>query len=58
MTGTSSSQDPHVAFTEWALENGVIAYKVRPHHFEGRGLGMIAIKDIKVRQSHAALIFA
>lgn len=48
MASTATSTDPHEIFTEWALANGVIDSSVKPHRFEGRGLGMVATKNIKV----------
>ena len=41
--------DIHEHFTEWATEKGVEINGIRPHRFEGRGLGIIAEKDLKVR---------
>jgi len=41
--------DIHGKFTEWAIEKGVKINGIRPHRFEGRGLGIIAEKDLKVR---------
>ncbi|KAJ5219883.1 hypothetical protein N7468_009087 [Penicillium chermesinum] len=37
----------HEAFTQWALENGVVANGVTPARFPGRGLGMRATRKIK-----------
>ncbi|KAJ5594473.1 uncharacterized protein N7459_000681 [Penicillium hispanicum] len=37
----------HEAFTEWALDQGVIVNGVTPARFPGRGLGMIATRQIK-----------
>lgn len=45
-----SPGEVHETFTEWALAQGVIANKVRPARFPGRGLGMIATDKIKVRR--------
>ncbi|KAJ6117567.1 hypothetical protein N7512_007292 [Penicillium capsulatum] len=47
MGNRSPVPDPHEDFTEWAVTNGVTALNVRPHRFEGRGLGMIALEDIE-----------
>lgn len=41
----------HEAFTEWALDQGVIVNGVTPARFPGRGLGMIATRQIKVGDS-------
>lgn len=48
MSSDWSPGEVHETFTKWALENGVIANKVRPARFPGRGLGMIATGSIKV----------
>lgn len=40
--------EDHAAFTEWALNQGVVANGVTPARFPGRGLGMIATQKIKV----------
>ncbi len=39
----------HEKFTEWAIEKGVKINGIKPHRFEGRGLGIIAERDLKVR---------
>lgn len=41
--------DIHERFMEWAVEKGVKINGIKPHKFEGRGLGIIAEKDLKVR---------
>ncbi len=41
----------HEKFTEWAIEKGVKINGIRPHRFEGRGLGIIAERDFKVRRT-------
>jgi len=46
----------HEKFTEWAIGKGVKINGIRPHRFEGRGLGIIAEKDLKVR-GHTSLYF-
>jgi hypothetical protein len=48
----------HEKFTEWAIEKGVEINGIRPHRFEGRGLGIIAEKDFKVRGTFFALFFS
>lgn len=48
MSSDWSPGEVHETFTEWALAQGVIANKVRPARFPGRGLGMIATEPIKV----------
>ena len=40
--------EDHEAFTVWAMENGVEAFGVTPARFPGRGLGMMATREIKV----------
>jgi hypothetical protein len=47
----------HDKFTEWAIEKGVQINGIRPHRFEGRGLGIIAERDFKVRGRFFALVF-
>jgi hypothetical protein len=42
--------DIHKRFMEWAIERGVKINGIRPHRFEGRGLGIIAERDLKVRE--------
>ena len=39
----------HEKFTEWVKERGVKINGIRPHRFEGRGLGIIAERDFEVR---------
>lgn len=40
--------EQHELFTEWAISQGIIANGVSPARFPGRGLGMIATRNIKV----------
>ncbi|KAJ5110909.1 hypothetical protein N7532_001444 [Penicillium argentinense] len=47
MSSDWSPGEVHETFTEWALAQGVIANKVRPARFPGRGLGMIATEKIE-----------
>jgi hypothetical protein len=47
----------HETFTEWAIEKGVKINGIRPHRFEGRGLGIIAEKDLKVREGFSLCYF-
>ncbi|KAJ5397116.1 hypothetical protein N7509_005229 [Penicillium cosmopolitanum] len=47
MSSDWSPGEVHETFSEWALAQGVIANKVRPARFPGRGLGMIATDTIK-----------
>jgi len=48
----------HEEFTKWATERGVTINGIRPHRFEGRGLGIIAEEGFEVRATwvHAALL--
>jgi hypothetical protein len=52
--------DVHNKFTEWAIEKGVKINGIKPHRFEGRGLGIIAEKDLEVRRTwfHTVLLTA
>jgi hypothetical protein len=49
--------DIHEKFTDWAIEKGVKINGIRPHRFEGRGLGIIAEKDLKVRGHNSVCFF-
>lgn len=40
--------EQHESFTEWAISQGIIPNGVSPARFPGRGLGMIATRNIKV----------
>jgi hypothetical protein len=40
--------DEHNALTEWAQENGVEINGVAPAKFVGRGMGIVAARDLKV----------
>jgi hypothetical protein len=42
--------EEHEQFTEWAMAQGIIAKGVGPARFSGRGLGMIATRNIEVRE--------
>ncbi|BCR91601.1 uncharacterized protein ACHE_70444S [Aspergillus chevalieri] len=39
--------EQHESFTEWAISQGIIPNGVTPARFPGRGLGMIATRNIK-----------
>ncbi|KAJ5780969.1 hypothetical protein N7457_006129 [Penicillium paradoxum] len=39
--------EEHEAFTEWAVSNGIDTSSVTPARFQGRGLGMMATRNIK-----------
>lgn len=51
MDADYSPGEEHELFTEWAFSQGVIANGVTPARFPGRGLGMIATREIKVGYS-------
>jgi hypothetical protein len=40
--------EEHTRFVEWASENGVKINGVAPAKFVGRGMGIVAAKDLKV----------
>jgi hypothetical protein len=42
--------DIHENFTAWSIEEGVKINGIKPHRFPGRGLGIVAEKDLKVRK--------
>ncbi|KAL2853907.1 hypothetical protein BJY01DRAFT_232081 [Aspergillus pseudoustus] len=39
--------EEHEAFVQWAISEGVVVDGVGPARFQGRGLGMIAMRDIQ-----------
>lgn len=41
--------EEHELFTQWAISQGIIVNGVGPAKFPGRGLGMIAMRSIQVR---------
>lgn len=43
--------DAHRQFTQWVLTQNVEINGVAPHKFPGKGLGIVAENDLKVRQS-------
>jgi hypothetical protein len=52
--------EKHVKFTEWAQAEGVVINGVAAHKFHGRGLGIIAEKNFKVRMTitiHSVSLF-
>lgn len=51
MDADYSPGEEHELFAEWAFAQGVIANGVTPARFPGRGLGMIATREIKVGDS-------
>jgi hypothetical protein len=40
--------DEHSEFVEWAAANGVDINGIAPARFSGRGMGIVAAKDVKV----------
>lgn len=42
--------EEHEAFTQWAVSNGIETNAVTPARLQGRGLGMVATRDIHVRE--------
>ena len=41
--------DIHETFTQWAIDRGVEINGIKAHRFDGRGLGIVAEKDLQVR---------
>lgn len=51
MSDMASAFDPgeeHTRFVEWAEKHGVDINGVAPAKFAGRGMGIVAAKDVKV----------
>jgi len=48
--------EEHTLFVEWAKEHGVEINGVAPARFKGRGMGIVAARDIKV--SYFSLLVA
>jgi hypothetical protein len=40
--------EQHTQFIEWAKSNGVEINGIAPARFSGRGMGIVAAKDLKV----------
>jgi hypothetical protein len=49
MSTHSPPGEQHTAFMQWAIAQGVKVNGVEPAKIPGRGLGMIATRDIQVR---------
>lgn len=49
MSTYSPPGEQHTAFMQWAIAQGVKVNGVEPARIPGRGLGMIAIRDVQVR---------
>ena len=48
-----TSPDPqHARFTSWARSRGVVINGVEAAQIEGRGLGIVATRKIKVSSTH------
>ena len=47
--------EEHTRFVEWAGENGVEVNGIAPAKFVGRGMGIVAARDIKVSIGHIPL---
>jgi hypothetical protein len=43
--------EKHIEFTNWAVAQGIIINGITAHKFAGRGLGIIAEKNFKVRRT-------
>jgi len=41
--------EKHIEFTKWVITQGVTINGIAAHKFPGRGLGIIAEKNLKVR---------
>jgi hypothetical protein len=48
MAAALSPGEDHIRFVEWAENNGVDINGIAPAQFVGRGMGIVAAKDLKV----------
>jgi hypothetical protein len=48
MAAALSPGEDHTRFVEWAENNGVEINGIAPAQFVGRGMGIVAAKDLKV----------
>ena len=48
MTAALDPGEQHTRFMDWAKSNGVKIDGIAPARFVGRGMGIVAAKDIKV----------
>jgi hypothetical protein len=48
MAAALSPSEDHTRFVEWAENNGVDINGIAPAQFVGRGMGIVAAKDLKV----------
>ncbi|KAM3068160.1 hypothetical protein ACMFMG_011209 [Clarireedia jacksonii] len=44
---TGPNMDVHEAFTQWAIDQGVIIKGVKPHYFPHKGMGLMAGTDLE-----------
>jgi hypothetical protein len=51
MTTALDPGENHTEFVSWAQSNGVEINGIAPARFSGRGMGIVAAKDIKVSPS-------
>jgi hypothetical protein len=49
--------DIHKEFTEWAVTRGVKLNGIAAHRFPGRGVGIIAKKELEVCRTHFNSVF-
>jgi len=52
MTAALDPGEQHTQFVDWAKSNGVEIDGIAPARFSGRGMGIVAAKDIKVSPTH------
>jgi len=52
MTAALDPGEQHTQFVDWATSNGVEIDGIAPARFSGRGMGIVAAKDIKVSPTH------
>lgn len=52
MTAALDPGEQHTQFVDWATSNGVEIDGIAPARFSGRGMGIVAAKDIKVSPAH------
>ena len=52
MTAALDPGEQHTQFVDWAKFNGVEIDGIASARFSGRGMGIVAAKDIKVSPTH------
>ena len=59
MAAALNPGEKHTRFTDWAVKNGVEINGIAPAKFVGRGMGIVAARDLKVSLigSFSCLIF-